>query len=385
MNHCQIESLDQLARLDSFNFHLLNKSPELVQFLDLNRFSFDQIQNQLDQLQSIDTGGFENNDMSSLYVRFQSDLRYRTTRYQGWKDLFAICLDYSGESIDEIRDFLIVDLLAGSGTLSKRAKTLWKRPLPSILGLDVSKKMCEAALVQGESVFWGGYFFNYFKEKSADCVVAAYGIHHIPSAERPAFVSEVKRITKDDGFAIFHDFVEGHPTARWYSEVTHEYRTYGHDYPHFRTEEMRALVLSKFSQCDLELLYDPFFLIGKPDQSPEELIREFFAYLIGLFNLSKILPSGVSFENLFQYSDFQYWSFIESKFKSYFKIEDRLEDVYGFKRNLLDGLGSAGDVLEDIRVPYVSELTVQKYSDRQYCLIAPRIALVGIGYDIRRK
>ncbi|CAJ0766008.1 22715_t:CDS:2, partial [Entrophospora sp. SA101] len=113
----------------------------------------------------------------------------------------------------------------------------------------------------------------------ADTVIASYGVHHIPPKERKIFITSAYNILKEDGVCLIHDFLEGHPSARWYSEIIHKYRTYGHDCKHFTEEDMFSLFSEDFSTSE-----------------------------------------SVTFEQIFHYKDVSYWKDVEEIFTPYFKI-----------------------------------------------------------------
>jgi len=306
-----------------FNNNVFLEKEEIIKFIDDVQLNNPLYLESLKSLKKLENGGFDHDDMSNLYVTFQNDKRYKTTRYKGWKNLFRLMLYAKEKSLNKSSENLsIIDFLSGSGTLSKRLKTLWKQEqnTPTVLGIDISEKMCQLAHENGETVFWGSYKNHCFKEHIVDTVIAGYGVHHVPLQERMIFIKSAYNILKENGVCLIHDFLEGHPSARWYSEIIHKYRTYGHNCKHFTEEDMLSLFSKDFLSSEVQFIYDPFYLVGQKGQDENSLKQEFFSYLISLFNLSKLLPKAITFEQIFHYKDESYWKEVEEIFTPYFRL-----------------------------------------------------------------
>jgi hypothetical protein len=123
-------------------------------------------------------------------------------------------------------------------------------------------------------------------------------------------------------------------------------------------------------------IYDPFYLLGRKGQTQKNLKREFYSNLIGHYNLSKLLPKNVNIENLMEHGDENYWEKIDEEFSPYFNLNNEFKIL---KRETKSSSLMYG-YLKDVQVPLVDNISFKKISVNQYALIAPRIALVGIGY-----
>src|ERR1043166_4768825 len=104
-----------------FNNNVFLEKEEIIKFVDDAQLNDPLYLESLKSLRKLENGGFDHEDMSNLYVTFQNDKRYGTTRYQGWKNLFRLMLYAMEKSSKKSSGSLsIVDFLSGSGTLSKR-------------------------------------------------------------------------------------------------------------------------------------------------------------------------------------------------------------------------------------------------------------------------
>ncbi|WP_375331735.1 class I SAM-dependent methyltransferase [Candidatus Tisiphia endosymbiont of Temnostethus pusillus] len=201
---------------DKMLCRLHSKSKEAVdKYFDKDNYPFKESEF-LRHLPKLDIGGFDHGNMSQLYNKFQTDVRYKNTRLKGWKQLFSLI----PRNLLTNENLLILDFLAGSGTLARKAKQLWKNRSPNVIGIDVSYKMCEAAFHNNEIVFCGSHDNNYFKKGIADIVIVAYGLHHLQVTERVQFVQSCKRTLKGGGLCILHDFESSFTTAKWYTQLT---------------------------------------------------------------------------------------------------------------------------------------------------------------------
>nr|CAG8608518.1 7999_t:CDS:2 [Entrophospora candida] len=335
-----------------FNNKILLEKEEIIKFIDDTQLNNPLYLESLKSLRKLENGGFGHEDMGNLYVTFQNDKYYRTTRYKGWQNLFCLMLYAIEKNLNKSHENLsIIDFLSGSGTLSKRLKILWKQEqnLPTVLGMDISEKMFQLARENGETVFWGSCRNHCFKKHIADTVIASYGVHHIPPQERKIFITSAYNILKENGVCLIHDFLEGHPSTRWYSEIIHKYRTYGHDCKHFTEEDMFSLFSEDFSTSEVH----------------------------------KLLPKSVTFEQIFHYKDVSYWKDVEEIFTPYFRVsQSDIKRIDYFVKETKN----YEDILHPIEVPIFEELTIYSLSNQKIpdqatlCLVAPRMAIVGIGY-----
>lgn len=373
-NH-KITNDKKFSQIIDFNRMLFLNNFWLEKYLQLHNISCASEKLGIQNLLNMDQGGFDHGDLSGLYTSFQNSPRYSSTRLCGWNNLLSIAFNALQES-DALQNGLILDFLAGSGTLSKKVKQLLPNNRPNVIGIDVSKKMVERAQDYQEIVFWGSHEFNPFKQKIADVAIAAYGFHHVPIEERNNFVLSMQKTLKKGGVCILHDFEEHSPTAQWYSKIIHLYRSVGHPYPHVTDDHLTKLLNPHFEAVEIKYLYDPFYLESKEGQDVQSLKQEFYAYLICLFNLDKLLPNDLDIEHLAEYKNLSYWQNIEEIFTPSFTLEKeklkRVESKAIIQRENGPKIG--------ITIPQVDQLTIQFLPNNKICLIAPRIALVGIGY-----
>ena len=256
-----------------FNKLVLSKNSKIEKYLHFKSLECKEYRKGLENLLDGDQGGFEHGGLSGLYNTFQNLPRYNSTRLCGWNNLLSNAFDHIS-SRSSLKDALIVDFLAGSGTLAKRVRQLLSGETPNIIGIDVSKKMVECALDSNEAVFWASHEVHPFKNEMADITIAAYGFHHVPLTQRRSFVSAMHRPLKKGGLCIIHDFEEGSATARWYSEIIHLNRPEGHPYPHVTKGELRDLLTPNFQNTTTKYLYDPFYLEGKEAKMLDKLVEQ---------------------------------------------------------------------------------------------------------------
>ncbi|WP_375331734.1 hypothetical protein [Candidatus Tisiphia endosymbiont of Temnostethus pusillus] len=134
---------------------------------------------------------------------------------------------------------------------------------------------------------------------------------------------------------------------------------------------MTELLNSQFENVDTKLIYDPFYLEALEGQSKENLIKEFYAYLISLFNLNRLLPANISFNELFNYEESSYWENINSLFISYFCLAPEELERITETQDIL--------TLSQVNVPIVDKLSFVKTKDDKVAIVAPRSALIGLG------
>ena len=359
-----------------FNENIILCCPNLREWINDSVFTNDDYQKSLEQLEKIDHGGFNHNDLSSQYSNFQTDKRYGSTRLVGWKNLFSLLINSTSPQQKDTNG-LILDFLSGSGTLSQRASQIWHSFPPQIMGIDTSFKMCQEAKKNNAAVFWGSHDLHPFKSSCADACVAAYGFHHVPEGERKAFVRSMALTLSETGVCLLHDFVEGSSSSRLYSELIHAYRNNGHHYKHFTTDEFHSLLHPHFFNVEIHHIYDPFYLEGEKGQSIESLKREFLFYIVNLYGLQKLLPSECSYKNLLNISNNNYWIELENIISPYLAIST--EEI-----NLLSNIDTPA-CLNNYSVPFANEMSTLKLSTDRYCIIGPRIALVGIGSQKKQR
>lgn len=341
-------------------YNFLGSLPdEYLQVLDVMKYTPEQLSRIYKMLDKIDSGGFGHGAVSVKYNHYRLHPRYVNTRDTGVVNLLNIMAKHSELTSDSV----VIDFLAGSGYLAKKLKQYWTQSTPpKVFGIDVSSSMVQQAGVNQEVVIRSYHGGHLFRDGSADYAISCYGTHHIPSEERENFVKAAYEVLKPGGKFILHDFEENSPTARWYSEVIHNYRLCGHPYKHFEQSEIIGLLGKYFSHAEVVKVYDPFVLDG---DDPTKLKREFFEYLINFFALEKLMGA---------WEDIDEWNKIDKILEDTFTFEDKdMEDL--IQNSAVDGA-----VFSSEDVPIVSKITILPQGNGSYRLIAPRIAIAGIGY-----
>jgi len=361
--------------LDLTNLHFLDrlKKSEIGNYIDQNMLYEASYQKKLHTLKYISMDGFEHGDLSSQYVYFQNDLRYKSARYFGWILLFKIINSVQKPYINQKQFF--IDFLAGSGTLSQRSKQLYTTNCPIVVGIDISKRMSKMAYEKGEIVFWGSYNCHIIKNNVADLAIAAHGFHHVPENQHPAFVLSMKNSLKHNGICLLQDYEEDSSTAKFYSQCVNKYRPGGHPTLSFTKESITKLMQPHFEEIKVHYLYDPFYLEGLEGQDEYSLKKECYSYLISLYNLRKLVPTSVDIKDLFSYNDRNYWNKIENILFPFFKFGSESEKI---QKSLAD-YNIDSQNLKKLDVPFVEEPTIKELSDGRLSIIVPRSGIVCLG------
>lgn len=369
MNEFSQEKIDPT----DLNKIIIQKFQNITHWININSISIVAKNNKHFEKMKYDQGGFNHHDMSNLYSKLQCDPRYSKTRLLGYRNIFSLLLNDDTSIDNNIIKPLIIDFLAGSGTVSKRVKQLFIKNIPYVIGLDVSSQMCINAYSKKEIVFWSRHDSHLFRDNIADYVLAAYGFHHVPVHERTQFVNNMKKTLKKGGICLLHDFDEVSASSRFYSELIDINRPCGHKYQHFSSDSMRRLLSTNFNDYDVQYIYDPFYLESKMGQNEKSLKKEFFTYIISLFNLKKLLPKNYSYNTLIHNNNSVYWDEIEKTISPYLSLsEHEIKKVTDFSDLYLDKLAS-------IKVPLVNNLSTISLGDGRFAIIGPRVALIGHG------
>lgn len=323
---------------------------DALRFTNLNNIAPDDIESLEADLHGIETGGFSDEKVGGQYGREQMDPRRVMSREIGYRGLAALLQrDRAWTSRD-----ILLDGLAGNGTFDRvMARICDGRP--RYVGNDVSLRMASGGLQEGKLILWSDLRTPLVRDQIADYAVAAYGTHHVPPPERVRYAAALARRLRDGGTLVLQDFVQGTPSARWYSEFIHDHRSGGHPYQHFTETELRAL----FRQAGLRdaavhTVFDPFVIPALPDQSDDALRQDFARYMRTLYALDRLdcdAPGAGAYAMV----------------EPYFRVPglDRLADgilaVQPFARDYL---------CEDISIRTVAGRRV---------LIAPRVAIAAAG------
>ena len=154
---------------------------------------------------------------------------------------------------------IILDALAGDGTISRFAAGLARRP--TIISADLSGFMVAQCLAQDLPCLRQSASTSLLHDDVLDGVLIAYGSHHLNSDERQEAAREGWRTLKPGGRFVLHDFETGGPVDRWFGDVVHPYSATGHPHPHFTREEMHGLLDNAgFTDGQVIEMDDPFTL-----------------------------------------------------------------------------------------------------------------------------
>ncbi|AJP60139.1 hypothetical protein UC34_24810 (plasmid) [Pandoraea vervacti] len=254
---------------------------------------------------------------------------------------------------------MLFDALAGNGTFDRVMQELVVER-PKYVGNDVSITMVRQAHRDNRLVFYSDLRTPVLRDGFADYAVSAYGTHHVPPDVRQAFVNAAARRLKAGGTLVIQDFVEGRPTACWYSECIAQFRSCGHNYQHFTRGELGALLLDAgLANVTEHMIYDPFVMPVEPGSSDDAARGHFYAYLIELFALDRLERiaaqerlSGRTLGNLIL---------------PYFAMS--AQDMDEISRE------SANVVAEAL----IERVLTVKNIDGVRCLVAPRVAIAAVG------
>ncbi|MBX9787113.1 MAG: class I SAM-dependent methyltransferase [Alphaproteobacteria bacterium] len=364
-----------IFKYDDLNLKIWEKSPEAQLLLNFKDISNQYLLPDAIELENMNASGFNCETLDSFSTRLQHNSKFRSARNCGWHKIFEIILDLAHKNYFSLYDLTILDFVDCNGTLGKKVSALWQYCIPNVIGIDMCQKICNSTYTQDKIVSWKKHSLSDFEDESAECAVATFSLLNLPKEQLSAFISGIQKVLKTNGFCILHDCIEGFPAERWYPDVIMEYRPSTHTY-NFITHEAKLKILKRqFNKFDHMKIYDPFYLLGKKGQTQKSLKREFYSNLISQYNLSKLLPKKVNIENIMEYEDENYWQKIDEEFSPYFNLGNEFKTLEG--KNINNSL--IYSYLKDPQVPLVDKLSFKKISVDQYALIAPRVALVGIG------
>ena len=186
----------------------------------------------------------------------------------------------------------------------------------------------------------------------------------------------MSKVLNNDGICLLHDFDSNYSTSRFYSHRIDRYRIGGHPYAHFTENDLLELMKEQFQEVELCLLYNPFYLEGFEGQNNESLKRESYAYIISLFNLSKLLPPSTDYKELFYYDNPQYWLEMEDLFSEFFILE---EQEFRKIQDSTAKLPKQTDFIQNIQVPLVIKPHISRLKSGRLSMTLPSSALVAIG------
>lgn len=368
-------NLHNVIKQDNFNLKIYQKHQEVKTLLNFNENSNQQLLSESIDLEHVNETEFKCeredsfSDSLSLYTKFME------TRNCGWLRIFEIMLDLAQKNYFPLYNLTVLDFLGGNRTLEKKVKVLWKYCLPNVIEGVMRQDMYNYTHNQENIAFWRRDPFNYSSKESAECIILTFGMLHLYQEQLSDFVLGIRKALKPNGFCILHDCIEGFPTESCHPEIIMKYQPCAHPCNFITYKPLIKILKQQFNNFELRKIYDPFYFLGKKGQTQQSLKREFYAYLMSLYNLSKLHPENFDVKRLTEYEDEDYWKRIDEEFSPYFNIgnEHKVLERESINKALMYGY------LNDVQVPLVNNLSFKNVSTDQYALIAPRVALVGIG------
>lgn len=181
-------------------------------------------------------------------------------------------------------DTVILDALAGDGTISRFAAELDRAP--TIISADLSGFMIAQCLAQNLPCIRQSASASLLRDGVLDGVLIAYGSHHLPAADRRQAAHEAHRTLRPGGRFVLHDFEEEGPVARWFADVVHPYSITGHPHPHFTRQEMSELLdEANFRDPRVFEMADPFTLDGTSEKDARDRM---LTHLYNMYGLAKL-------------------------------------------------------------------------------------------------
>ena len=188
-------------------------------------------------------------------------------------------------------DCVILDALAGDGTVSRLATTL--PSAPTIISADLSGLMIMACLEQGLPCIRQSASRSLLRDDALDGVLIAYGSHHLSDIERRMAAAEAKRTLRPGGRLVLHDFEIGGGVDAFFRDVVHPFSATGHDYPHFTRQEMEMLLRDAgFRDVAVIDMEDPFVIPGVTEQGARAGMLAHLFHMYGLVKLNVDHPHG---------------------------------------------------------------------------------------------
>lgn len=182
------------------------------------------------------------------------------------------------------RGRIVLDALAGDGTVSRFAATL--AGAPTLISADISALMVQSCMEQGLPCVRQSAAQSLLRDDVLDGVLIAYGSHHLDAAARRAAAAEAMRTLKPGGRLVLHDFEVGGPVDAFFREVVHPYTATGHPHPHFTRGEMRDLLEGAgFRDIRVIEMDDPFLIPGLTAEGARAGMLAHLWHMYGLIKL----------------------------------------------------------------------------------------------------
>ncbi|WP_158716983.1 class I SAM-dependent methyltransferase [Streptomyces rimosus] len=284
-----VHALRDIAYLDGINVGAYldlarEQHPQLYAELDFGRDGAQQALASLAQVfNEFETDDRENGRGDS-YRRAQQNIAVRMT---GIRRLFELA-----GGVRDVGDlpptWRTLDLLAGDGLLTRALRVLAPQVRDGVVSSDIARTMVTAALAAGLPAIRQDARFLFMRSATMDAVILAYGSHHVPSDDRTTVFLEAARVLRPGGRFVVHDFEEGSPSARWFSEAVHRHSAAGHPYRHFTAEELRrGLGAAGLREIRVHRVYDPFIMRAATREDAVGQLADYMHDMYGLCGLDR--------------------------------------------------------------------------------------------------
>ncbi|GCD32724.1 SAM-dependent methyltransferase [Streptomyces chrestomyceticus JCM 4735] len=319
--------------------------PQLYAELDFGRDGAQQALKALAQVFNEFETDDRRNGRGDSYRRAQQHIAVRMT---GIRKLFELA-----GGVQDLRDlsptWRALDLLAGDGLLTRALRVLAPQVRDGVISSDIARTMVTAALTAGLPAIRQDARFLFMRAATMDAVILAYGSHHVPPDDRTTVFLEAARVLRPGGRFVVHDFEEGSPSARWFSEAVHRHSVAGHPYRHFTAGELRrGLGAAGLRGIRVHRVYDPFVMRAATREDAVGQLADYLRDMYGLRGLDRCDETRESVRA-------RVWQLCEECFR--FGPED--------------GGADHGDAW--LRSPAVQRVGGQWIAE------IPRVALVGVG------
>jgi len=272
---------------DGFLEHIAHRHPFLGRMID--RTDSHRIETSIDAMNRA-SWEFEGDADGGRGTAYNVAQRAVGNRGEGMRSLLRLFSETGNDLPGP--DRVILDALAGDGTVTRFASTLPIRP--RIVSADLSALMIENCLAQGLPCIRQPATESFLRAGVLDGVLIAYGSHHLNAMERRQAAAEAKRTLKPGGRLVLHDFETGGAVDAWFGDVVHPHSITGHPYPHFSRAEMDDLLKSAgFHDVHVFDLSDPFLINGETEDEARTAMLHHLFHMYGLVKLSIDSPAGL--------------------------------------------------------------------------------------------